>query len=65
MDKIIQGSLADLLINLSAGWFIAGFGVPFLVNLSLLAKLAILIINGGLGIVALLLAIWLRKGVKK
>ena len=57
-DSIIVNALSDLLINLSAGWF----GVAIIVPLKITRrKFLPLIVNLSLGILALGIAIILRK----
>jgi len=65
MDKIVRASIADLFINISAGWFGAAYGVLFLAEASIVLKLGILIFDIMLAIICLYLAIKLRRRIKK
>ncbi|OGE14326.1 hypothetical protein A2111_00700 [Candidatus Daviesbacteria bacterium GWA1_38_6] len=65
MDKIVRISIADLLINLSAGWFGLAFVAPFLAERTLLVKIAVLTTDVGFGILFLIAAIWLRRRLRK
>ncbi len=63
-DRTVKVSVADLLINLSAGWFAAAAGIPFLADRVVLLKLLLLTSNIFGGIVCLAIAIWLRRRKK-
>ena len=63
-DKIVLDTFADLLINLSAGWFIIASSAPFLPELILWEKVGLLLINFGLSIMCLTAAMWLRRRKK-
>lgn len=39
VDTIVTATLADLFVNLSAGWLIVAFGAPFLSGYGLLTKI--------------------------
>ncbi len=60
-DKVVLLTLAELLVNLAAGWLAAGLGAPFLPELTFWAKVGLLLINLGFSIMCLIAAIWLRK----
>ena len=64
MNANIRVSLADLLINLSAGWIGAGYGVFFLANENITIKISLLTGDILLAILCLSLAIWLRRKKK-
>jgi hypothetical protein len=60
-DRIVRQILAELLVNLSAGWITAAFIVPSLSGRSLIITFTTLIIDVFLSILALILSYKLRK----
>ncbi len=65
MDKIVRASVADLLINLSAGWFGLAYGVIFLTDRMIVAKIVLLIFDVITAMLFLYIAIKLRRRFKK
>lgn len=64
-DTITLATLADFLINIGAGWFIAAYGVLFLTEQNIFIKLGLLTADLLLAILCIELAIWLRRRMKK
>lgn len=62
--KVILLTLADFLVNLSAGWFVIAVTIPFSSNWPTEAKFGLLLVNLGLSIICFVVAVWLRKGKK-
>lgn len=65
VDKVAKASVADLLINLSAGWFVLALGVPFLAELALIIKILYLTGDITAATICLYIAIRLRRRIKK
>ena len=65
MNSAVISSIADLFINLSAGWFGAVFIVPVFSDASLIFSLPVLTGDLVMGIVFLVSAIELRRIARK
>lgn len=62
-DRTWKQVFSELLVNISAFWFVAAFGVPILSDGGLVANLSVLILDTILGMVFLLLSVVFRKWI--
>lgn len=62
-DRTWKQVFSELLVNISAFWFVAAFGVPALSDWDFVARVGILILDIFLGMVFLLASVWMRKWI--